>query len=226
MSVTPSKMQTLMQKTKAGLKPIGFLALGLLIGYLWGFRQKTVDTLIVKTVENEQMRFADEGMLRSKTNYARPGVTQEQVDQIKVAADHYGIPEDWLYAMYKTEKGRMGLYLGANYVDPEIRQNYPPLMWQFAMGAKTWNKHINKQVSTDVYLNRRVLWSFAKQWNPDPDKWTNNFLENLEQVRRKGLEVTEPPKPKPTPAPAKTKVGSPHKANGSAKKSPKKKEHR
>lgn len=193
-----------------------------LFGYLLGFRQKTVDVAVAKAIENEQMRFADEGMLRSRTDYARPGITQEQVDQIRVVSDDYGIPEDVLYAFYKTEKGRMGLYLGANYVDQEIRQRYPPLMWQFAKGAKTWNQHLNKMVMFDPYLNRRVLWSFAKQWNPDPNRWSGDVLKNLDYVTRKGLEVTEPPKPKPTPVPVKTKVGKSHKANGGARKSPKK----
>jgi hypothetical protein len=212
-------------KIKALWVPILASTLGLSFGYLLGFRQKTVDVAISKAVENEQMRFADEGMLRSKTNYQRPGITQEQVDQIKAISDDYGIPEPLLYAMYKTEKGRMGLYLGANYVDPEIRQRYPPLMWQFAKGAKTWNQHLNKQVMFDPYMNRRTLWSFAKQWNPDPDKWTSYVLENLDFAQRKGLEVTEPPKPKPKPVSVKKDGGRTPKANGSAKKSPKKKEH-
>lgn len=223
MSETPLK--TMIRKTRAELKTVAILCLGVSFGYLYGFRQKTIDVAIKAVTENQQMRFADEGMTRSRTDYARPGVTQEQVDQIKQVSDDYGIPEEMLYAFYRTEKGRMGMYLGANLVDPEIRQRYPPLMWQFAMGAKTWNEHLNKGVLFDPYMSRRTLWSFAKQWNPDPDKWTANVLSNLELAQRKGLEVTEPPKSKPTPAPTK-KGGKPSKANGSARKSPKHKEHR
>jgi hypothetical protein len=213
-------------KIKAFGVPAAIFIVGLSFGYLLGFRQKTVDLLLVKSVENEQMRFAEEGMLRSRTDYARPGVTQEQVDQIRMVSKDYGIPEDLLYAFYRTERGRMGLYLGANWVDPEIRKRYPPLMWQFAKGAKTWNQHLNKTVMFDPYVNRRALWSFAKQWNPDPDTWTTNVLFNLELVRNKGLEVTEPPKPRLATGPGERPGSKSQKANGSAKKSPKKKEHR
>ncbi len=222
MSATPSK--TLSQKIRPELRPLLILATGLFIGYLVGFRQKTVDVAVAKSIENEQMRFADEGMLRSRTNFERPGITQEQVDQIRMISDDYGIPEKVLYAFYRTEKGRMGLYLGANKIDLEIRQRYPPLMWQFAKGAKTWNQHLNSMVMFDPYLNRRTLWSFARQWNPDPSQWTKDVMINLESARSKGLEVTEPPKPRPTPVSVKKVVGKPHKANGSAHKSPTHKE--
>lgn len=224
MSATPLKTPT--QKIWLNLKPFLFWGLGFAAGYLFGFRQKTVNMLVIKTTENEQMRFADEGMMRSRTNYDRPGITQEQVTQIKAISVDYGIPEELLYAFYKTEKGRMGMYLGANWMDPEIRQRYTPLMWQFAKGAKTWNQHLNKTVIFDPYLNRRALWSFAKQWNPDPSKWSHDVLENLDFVRRNGLEVTEPPKPRPTPVPVNKAGGKPQKANGSAHKSPTHKERR
>jgi hypothetical protein len=225
MSATPLK--TPIPKLRAEIPHrFLFLAAGLVVGYLAGFRQKTVDVMVLKTIENEQMRFADEGMLRSRTNFERPGITSEQVTQIKMISGDYGIPEDMLYAFYKTEKGRMGLYLGASWVDPEIRQRYTPLMWQFAKGAKTWNQHLNKTVMFDPYLNRRALWSFAKQWNPDPGKWSHDVLENLDFVRRNGLEVTEPPKPRPAKVPVKKDVGKPQKANGSAHKSPTHKEKR
>ncbi len=228
MSVTPLKTQskTMFQKLRTWVRPMMFLGASFAFGYLLGFRQKTVDMLVVKTTENVQMRFADEGMLRSRTNFERPGITQEQVDQIRMISNDYGIPEDLLYAFFKTEKGRMGLYLGANRVDLEIRLRYSPLMWQFAKGAKTWVQHTQKTVMFDPYLNRRTLWSFAKQWNPNPTKWSHDVLENLEFVRRNGLEVTEPPKPRPTPVPVKKVGGRPHKANGSAHKTPTHKEKR
>lgn len=144
--------------------------------------------------ENEQMRTADEGMLRARTNFERPGITQEQVDQIRRVAEDYGMPEDVAYAFFRTERGRRGLYMGANKISPEIRKRYPPLVWQFAQAAKTWNGHLNKMATTDIYLRRRAIWSFARQWNPDPEEWTASAMANLELVRAKGLEVTEPPK--------------------------------
>lgn len=221
LSTYVTHLKTLIPKIKENLKPLAFLASGIVLGYLIGFRQSTVQALLRATVENEQMRFADEGMLRSRTNFARPGVTQEQVDQIKQISDDYGIPDFILYSMYRTERGRMGLYLGANHVDPEIRLRYSPLMWQFAKGAKNWNLHLNKTVIGDPYLEHRVIYSFAKQWNPDADKWTAALMMNLDQAKGpKGLEVTEPPKSKPKKAEMK-KSGNTRKAKGGGHKSSK-----
>lgn len=219
MSATPLKTRIMTVRPWAfhGLT----LSLGLFVGYLVGFQQKTIDVAIHLAVENEQMRFADEGMLRSRTNYARPGITEEQVEGIKVVSADYGVPDWLLYSMFKTERGRRGMYLGANKVSPEIRQRYPPLMWQFAMGAKTWNAHLNKMVAFDPYLSRRTIWSFGKQWNPDPDKWTDSLLANIEVTRSTGLEVTEPPKPRPSVVSAQEVEAKASKANGGAKKSPK-----
>jgi hypothetical protein len=160
------------------------------------------------------MRFADEGMLRSRTNYERPGITAEQVKWIGTISEDMGIPQEILYAFYRTERGRRGLYMGANFISPEIRKRYPPLWWQFAMAAKVWNQHLNKMAAFDPYMRRRSIWSFARQWNPDPDEWTASVTANLELVRGKGLEVTEPPKARPSMDSSKNAEAKASKANG------------
>jgi hypothetical protein len=170
--------------------------------------------------ENEQMRFADEGMQRSRTNFERPGITAEQVKWIGIISDDYGIPQDVLYALYRTERGRRGLYMGANMVDPDIRKKYPPLWWQFAKAAKTWNQHLNKMVVFDPYLRKRTIWSFARQWNPNPDEYTASVLANLELVRSNGLEVTEPPKARPSVVGSKEAEAKASKAIGAGHKRP------
>ena len=170
--------------------------------------------------ENEQMRFADEGMQRSRTNFQRPGITEEQVKWLVVMSDDYGIPQDIIYAIYRTERGRRGLYMGANMVDQDIRKKYPPLWWQFAKAAKTWNQHLNKMVVFDPYLRKRTIWSFARQWNPNPDEYTASVLSNLELVRSNGLEVTEPPKARPSVVGSKEAEAKASKAIGAGHKRP------
>lgn len=189
----------------------------------WSFGQLSSMAAKVEhlAVENEQMRFADEGMLRSRTNYARPGVTEEQVQMIRAISEDYGIPEDILYAFYRTERGRRGLYMGANRVSPEIRKRYPPLWWQFAMAAKIWNQHLNKMVAFDPYVQRRTIWSFAKQWNPDPDNWTASAMANLVRTRANGLEVTEPPKARDSVVSSKEAEAKASKAIGAGQNRPK-----
>ncbi len=171
--------------------------------------------------ENEQMRFADEGMLRSRTNFERPGITAEQVKWIGIISNDYGIPEPVLYAFYRTERGRRAFYMGANFVSLEIRLRYPPLWWQFAMAAKTWNKHLNNMVAFDPYLRQRTLWSYAKQWNPEPTEYVATVIANLELVRANGLEVTEPPKARPSVDTSKAAEAKASKAIGAADKRPK-----
>lgn len=206
------------------LTALAFVLLAASAGSL-GWLLGQVDSLANKVehlaVENEQMRFADEGMLRSRTNYARPGVTEEQVQMIRAISEDYGIPEDILYAFYRTERGRRGLYMGANRVSPEIRKRYPPLWWQFAMAAKIWNQHLNKTVAFDLYVQRRTIWSFAKQWNPDPDNWTASAMANLVRTRANGLEVTEPPKARDSVISSKEAEAKASKAIGAGQNRPK-----
>lgn len=171
--------------------------------------------------ENEQMRFADEGALRSRTNFQRPGITAEQVKWIGIISADYGIPEGILYSFFRTERGRRGLYMGANFISPEIRLRYPPLWWQFAMAAKTWNRHLNEMVAFDPYLRQRTLWSYAKQWNPDPTEYVATVIANLDLVRVNGLEVTEPPKARPSVDTSKQAEAKASKAIGAADKRPK-----
>jgi hypothetical protein len=161
--------------------------------------------------ENEQMRLGDERMLRGRTNFERPGVTEEEVRWIETIAADYGMPPEILYAMRRTENGGSMLFLGAQKISPEIRLRYPPLWWQFAQGAKTWNKHLSQVAMSDPYLRHRTIWSFAKQWNPDPEHWTSELLAHLDNTRgSKGLAVTEPSRT-PTPSGVKAKGGGPTK---------------
>ena len=159
--------------------------------------------------ENEQMRFADERMMRSRTNFERPGITAEEIRWIHELSEDYGTDQNIIYAMRRAENGGRTLYFGANRIDPEIRKRYPPLWWQTAKATKTWNQHLNKVAINDPYLRHRTLWSFATQWNPEPDKWTESVLAYLELSKGpKGLEVTEPPSKKSPPSGGKAKGGS------------------
>jgi hypothetical protein len=154
--------------------------------------------------ENEQMRFADERMTRSRTDFERPGITAEEVRWIEAISDDYGIPPRLLYAMRRTENGGRGLYVGANWISPEIRKRYPPLWWQFAQAAKVWNQNLNRISISDPYLCHRTLWSFAHQWAPDPTSWTASVMSYLDDANGpKGLAVTEPPRKSPTRGKAK-----------------------
>ena len=175
----------------------GIGAVSYYAGKLHAEQQSVADKLVTLAEENEQMRLGDERMLRARTNFQRPGVTQEEVDWIKIIADDYGMPADVLYAFRRAENGGTMLMLGAQKIPTEIRMRYPPKWWQFAVGAKTWTKHINKVSVTDPYLRHRTLWSFAKQWNPHPDKWTSNVLAQLQRAGEKGLAVTEKPRKEP-----------------------------
>ena len=161
-------------------------------------------------IENEQMRLGEERMMRGRTNFERPGVTEEEVKWIEIIAEDYGMPPKILYSFRRTENGGRMLFLGAQRISPEIRKKYPPLWWQFAQGAKTWNKHLSNVAMSDPYLRHRTLWSFAKQWNPEPDKWTESVLANLDNTRgSKDLTVTEPLR---TPTPIRVKAnGGGHK---------------
>jgi len=177
-------------------------------------RRFSDSALIAKqATELEQMRTADERMERSRTNYDRPGVTQEEVDMIEAVAKDYGMPPELLYAFRRQENGGRGLYLGAMSIDSDIRKRYPPLWWQFAQGAKVWNQHLNENVRTDPYLLRPTLRHFARRWYPDnPDAWVDGVLGYLQVARGNNLEVTEPPK--------KAKGGKSHKAKGGGHKPP------
>ena len=106
------------------------------IVWLWAQYSNTATELTKLATENEQMRFADERMTRSKTDFQRPGVTAEEVQWIKAISDDYGIPADILYAMRRTENGGRGLYVGANHIDQEIRRRYPPLWWRNCSGRQ------------------------------------------------------------------------------------------
>jgi transposase len=169
------------------------------LGWLAADRKNMVGELVRLSAENEQMRIADERMLRARTNYAKPGTTQEEVDWIVKIADDYGMSKEILYAFRRAENGGSFLILGAKKISPEIRLRYPPKWWQFAQGAKTWNKHLNKVAQADPYLRHRTLWSFAHQWNPKPDEWTESVLAYLNEARHKGLTVTEPPRKEAPP---------------------------
>jgi len=192
----------------------------ILVGIGWlagGYRNLAAENTRLAS-ENEQMRLADERMLRSRTDYQRPGVTQDEVDWISRIAEDYGMPSEVLYAFRRAENGGTGLMLGANRISPEIRLRYPPKWWQFAQGAKTWTKHLNKVAVNDPYLRHRTLWSFATQWNPDPERWTESVLAYLTEARLKGLVVTEPPRKAPSGAQAKGGGPKPSKHSSKEKK--------
>jgi hypothetical protein len=141
--------------------------------------------------ENEQMRFADERMERSRTNFQSPGITPEEIQWLHTISADYGVPYPLLYAMRRTENGGRGLYMGAANIDPEIRLKYPPLWWQFAQAAKIWNQHLNAISMSDPYIQRRVLWDFAKQWNIEPISWTEGVEHWLEICQDNNAKVFE-----------------------------------
>ena len=177
---------------------------GLGLGWLGSSYRNMASENTRLAVENEQMRLGDERMARGRTNFARPGITEEEVQIMEAIAADYGMPPEVLYAFRQTENGGRMLFLGAQSISPEIRKRYPPLWWQFAQGAKMWTKHLNNTALGDPYLRHRTLWSFAKQWNPEPDKWTESVLANLERSRgATSLAVTEPPRKSPSGAQAK-----------------------
>ena len=180
---------------------------GLSAGLALGLALEIGLTLSRLATENEQIRFIDTSMMRGKTNYERPGVTKEEVDAIKRVAYEFAVPEEFVYALRRGENGGRSLPTGAHFISPEIRKHFPPMSWQYAQGAKTWNKHINKTVLRDPYVRELTLRSFAKQWNPDPDKWVHNVSAQLDEARFNGLAVTEPPK-KAVPLRAKAKAGA------------------
>lgn len=215
-----SKLSGMISTIKSGWKPVAAVLVSAAATWLLAQHYNQASEVARLATENEQMRSADEGMLRSRTDFARPGVTEEQVRWIRAISADYGIPEDILYAFYKTERGRRGMYMGANWIDPEIRLRYPPLWWQFAKAAKTWNQHLNKMVAFDPYLRKRTIWSFARQWNPDPTNWTESVLYNLEVVRSNGLEVTEPPKARQSVVSSKKAEAKASKAIGAGHKRP------
>lgn len=215
-----NKLSWMISAFKSAWKPVAGGTVIALAAWLLAQQHNLAKEVEFLAVENEQMRFADEGMLRSRTNFERPGVTAEQVAMIRAISADYGIPEDILYAFYRTERGRRGLYMGANFVDREIRARYPPLWWQFAKAAKTWNQHLNKTVAFDPYLRRRTIWSFARQWNPDPTEWTASAMANLDMVRSNGLEVTEPPKARQSVVASKHAEAKASKAIGAGHKRP------
>ena len=194
-----------------------FMGLGFsLLAYNMG-RQQTDAALIAKQATViEQITTADERTLRSKTDFQRPGVTQEQVDAIVRVAGDYGIDPAFLYAGRRTENGGRGLYYGANFIDADIRERYrmSPLDWQPAMFAKTWNKQLNRLAQRDLAIRSRALTALAGQWNIDPQKWALEISLHLSDAEgSKGLEVTEPPRSK-TPSPVKARRGVSPKANG------------
>lgn len=177
------------------------------LGYFAGHNQKDADKIEELATKYEQAIYSDERMIRGRTNFERPGVTQETVTMIVTVSGDYGMPPEMLYAMIRTENGGRGLYYGAHKIDLDIRKRYPPIWWQPAMVAKTWNKHLNSLVMKSPEMLRMNLRRFAQQWNEKPDEWADNTMLHLDNARGpKGLEVTEPPKPGPKKA-APEKVG-------------------
>lgn len=209
----------MMKKITGAVVLILVIALAYLAGQKWADGQ-----LIAKQATIiEQMTTADERMLRSKTNFARPGVTQEDVDRIKRVAYDYGVNPELLYAGRRTENGGRGLYYGANMIDADIRQQYKddPLCWQPAMFAKTWNKHLNRLAQKDLMVRNIVITNLARQWNVDPEKWALTLALHLAEAQgAKGLEVTEPPRKNPTPTKGPARGTNP-KANRGGHKTPK-----
>jgi hypothetical protein len=194
------------------------------LAYLLGDKMSSGRIIAQQATIIEQITAADVSMLRSRTNYLRPGITQDQVDTILQVADEYSMDPAFLYAGRRTENGGRSLYYGANMISDEIRHRYKdnPQAWQPAMFAKTWNKQLNKLAQKDLSIRSRVLTNLARQWNISPEKWALDMSLHLADAQgAKGLEVTEPPRKKPTPEPVSVKRGAPPKASRGGHKTPK-----
>lgn len=137
--------------------------------------------------------------LRSRSDFQLPGIVVEDLKAISVTAMALSWPWQALAAAEKTENGGMHLELGIQNVPLDIRENFPPELWQRAAGVRIMQEEAGKMIMQDPDVTLVFAARLARRWKAaDPAAWQNTFIFAMNKWRGDGLGArpAKPVKPK------------------------------
>lgn len=138
---------------------------------------------------------------RASTNFRYPKLGPYELEQITVTAQALRWPWELLKAAALKENGGMLLDLGAAGYDEDIKQNWPPDLWQWAQGVRIMQQEAGRMVLEDPEVANVYAHRLALRWKAaDILQWRDQFISCLNTVRE------EKAGPRPAPAPHKPKA--------------------
>lgn len=133
---------------------------------------------------------ADNRMTRSRTNFSYPRMGPAELKAITEVAEALSWPWQLHAAAEKTENGGMHLELGAQRVPDDIRQNFPPNLWQRAAAVRIMQEEAGRMIIEDPEVTYVFAARLARRWKAaDVVGWRENFITELNKWRGEGVVV-------------------------------------
>jgi hypothetical protein len=133
---------------------------------------------------------ADNRMTRSRTNFEYPRMGGVELKAISEVAQALSWPWELHAAIEKTENGGMHLELGAKKIPEDIRQNFPPNLWQRATAVRIMQEEAGKMILLDPEVTYVFAARLARRWGAlDQAAWQENFITELNKWRGEGVVV-------------------------------------
>ncbi len=175
---------------------LSLLLLGVVLGQFSTSRSQ-VNRIELLSKDYEDAIMSGDRTLRSRTDSMLPRMGGEQLAAISTVAKALSWPWECIAAAEKVENGGLQLELGIQFIPLDIRQNFPPKLWQRAAGARIMQQEAGKMIFEDPEVTMVFASRLSKRWHArDPKEWRDNFIASMNKWRGEGESARPAKSPK------------------------------